>query len=452
MSLAYRLFILVLLLSSAGPLAVSAAEEADSLQAFPPQGALPIPECNGRIITGLTVQGNKHTRESIVTRELHIEVGQPLDATRFMKDLGRLQEIGVFSSVGAAALEEPEGVMLLIQVREIPRYIGFPVVNYSEQDGWSFGAAFASTNFLGRAMTLGGGFSVGGLNSFALSLNDPWIAGNHISLSLVAQHLQRDDPFNEFRETDTEFAPSMGTYIGSRGRGSLSVSYLRVKSDVDGKTLSPDNVDVLPSIAGGIAYDSRDSQWIPHQGWFLETDLKQTGGFMGGDADYGTVDFDLRRYQPVRAPLTLVMGGLLSLQSGTVDVSVPEYMQYYMGGANSIRGYDAIELGHQLFGKNQAILTVELHQILLPIREVEIIKWAIPMGLETSLFADWGTAWSTEDELDGQRDRAGAGVGIGWLLPGVQVLRADFAWGESGSFEFHFAAGFKLDAQRARFR
>lgn len=454
MSLRFLLPILLLLsaadVAGAGADADSAAVSGpDSLAAV---ASIPLEACQGKTLTGLVVEGNKHTRQSVITRELHLEIGKPVDTEKLLEDLVRLQDLGVFSSVGVSAVEEEGGVGLTVQVREVPPYVGFPAVSYSEQDGWSYGAFVASTNFLGRATTLGAGFSLGGLNTFALSFHDPWVAGNHLSLSLVAQHLQRDDPFQDFRETDTEFTPAIGTYIGSRGRAALSVSYLRVKSDVPGKTLSPDDSDVLPSVYGSIGYDSRDSQWYPHRGWFAETDLKQTGGFLGGDADYTTWNLDLRRYQPIRARSTLVVGGLLSLQSGTVGVSVPQYMQYYLGGANSIRGYDAIVLGNELYGKNQTILTAEFHQLLLPIREVKIIKWTIPMGLEGSLFGDWGTGWSTSDELDGQRDRAGVGVGLGWLLPGVQVLRAELGWGESGSVQFHFAAGFKLDAQRARFR
>jgi outer membrane protein assembly factor BamA len=145
-------------------------------------------------------------------------------------------------------------------------------------------------------------------------------------------------------------------------------------------------------------------------------------------------------------------GGLLSLQSGEVGVDIPEYLQYRMGGANSIRGYDPVELGSTLYGKNQYIVTLEYGVPLRRIREYRILSWTFSLGLDAALFLDHGGAWNEPHELSLERSRTGAGVGLRLLVPGMEQFRFDFAWGEGGSFQFHFASGTKLAAQRNRLR
>ena len=94
-----------------------------------------------------------------------------------------------------------------------------------------------------------------------------------------------------------------------------------------------------------------------------------------------------------------MISGLASLQSGTVDVDIPVYMTYHMGGANSIRGYDVLELGKKIFGKNQLIGTAEYSFTVLPLRRWDVWKFAFRLGLDFALFADVGTAWSESSEL-----------------------------------------------------
>ena len=54
-----------------------------------------------------------------------------------------------------------------------------------------------------------------------------------------------------------------------------------------------------------------------------------------------------------------MLSGLVSLQSGELGTDVPGYLNYFMGGANSIRGYGVTDLGEELSGKNQMLGTAE---------------------------------------------------------------------------------------------
>ena len=173
---------------------------------------------------------------------------------------------------------------------------------------------------------------------------------------------------------------------------------------------------------------------------------------MPGDGDFWTTHVDVRRFQPAGRDRTLVLGGLLSLQQETGTDNFPEYMDYRLGGANSIRGFEVSELGRTLRGRNQLLATVELRGPLLPVHEYELLNQTADLGLAWALFADSGLAWNGRSQLEWERVATGVGAGIRLLMPVVDMTRLDFAVCEHGDLRVHFAVLSKLKAQRFRFR
>jgi outer membrane protein assembly factor BamA len=144
--------------------------------------------------------------------------------------------------------------------------------------------------------------------------------------------------------------------------------------------------------------------------------------------------------------------GLMTLQSGTVGQDVPIYLEYHMGGANSIRGYEVTTLGRTIYGKNQMIGTAEYSINLLALRRWDFFKWSVRLGLDCALLADAGTAWSDPLPLALNNTRVGGGAGLRLLVPGAEVVRFDLGWSPEEGFHFHFASGSKPNAQRNRVR
>jgi outer membrane protein assembly factor BamA len=245
-----------------------------------------------------------------------------------------------------------------------------------------------------------------------------------------------------------EFTPGVGTYLGEHGRLEGRFSLFRMKSDVDGKTLSPDNKDTLPRLGLSLGWDTRDSWRFPRRGWQNELELWRTWG----DGDFWSMNLDLRRWVPIARRQRLLLSSLTSLQSGAVGEDIPVYLTYHMGGANSIRGYSIDDLGRRLYGKNQLIGTAEYSVNLLPLQRWDIWKFALRLGLDVAVFSDIGIAWSESRELSVDRARAGGGVGLRLLVPGSEMVRLDVGWSPDGGFHFHFASGSKPEAQRQRIR
>jgi outer membrane protein assembly factor BamA len=408
-------------------------------------------ELEGRIVRSLTVTGFHKTKPYILEREFETTVGRPFSYETFQRDLFRLENLGVVSSVDLKIDADSAGVDIEATVTEMPWLVPYPMISYNEQNGWSVGAGMASLNLAGRAIRLSGSVLIGGVNNLSGLLSWPWITGNRVSLNARLAHIERLDKLNEFNETSNELAPVVGSWIGRSGRVAAHFSWFQMRSDRDGITVEPNNIDDWSSFGLSLGLDTRTSYRDPHHGWWNEALLMRTD-LVGASKNYWTAILDLRRYQPVGDKTRFMLGALTSLRSGTPGVDVPQYLLYRMGGANSIRGYDIEELGRVLVGKNEMIYTVELQHTLVPIREYSFLKWSVSLGLQVALLADAGIAWNTADEFNWDNSKLGTGIGIRLLIPGADVLRLDLAMGENGKIYLHLGSQSKLVAQRRRIR
>ena len=402
----------------------------------------------GRTITVITFSGHRVTRTSVIAREVWSEEGQPLEPELVRQDITRLDNLSIFGSVSAGVTPADGGVALDYQFSELPWLIPYPALGYTEQNGFSIGVGVASVNLLGRDMTMSADAMFGGTTTFSLIAENPWITGNHVSAGFMVWHDVRDNTLLDFRQTTDRLGLSSGTYLGERGRLAATLGYYGVKSDEDSITIAPDNRDHLFDIEVVLGYDSRDSWRVPHEGW--ETSL--IPGYIGGDANTWTLQLDVRRYQPLGLRHTIATGPLLSLQSGAVGAEIPSYYQYFLGGANSIRGYNLEELGPELFGRHQFLYTLEYRYLLGRVRGYKLMRWTVGLGFELAAFGDFGIAWSESREVSLDRARAGFGAGFRVLAPSVGSVRLDLGVSQNGDFVFNFGVGSIFDARRMRVR
>jgi outer membrane protein insertion porin family len=408
----------------------------------------------GERVTAVDIVGNKVTRRNVVRREIRTRVGEPLDLATLRADFQRLENLQIFANVWIVAEDDGVGqVRLLYVLKEMPSWLPTPAIAYTEENGFSLGPGLVAYNLSGRDIDLSVKTYFGGTTQYSLEGGWPWIGGDdHLGVQLRMAHLVRDDKLNGFRETSDEITPRLSRYLGEHGRLSGMLSLFDMKSDVEGKTLSPDDADSLHRLGAAVGWDTRDSWSNPRHGWLNELEVWRTGGFLGGDGDFWTTTLDIRRWQPTTPRQKVLLSGLASLQSGTVGADLPEYLQYRLGGANSIRGYDYQELGQRLFGKSQMIGTVEYAFTAVPPRQFKIGKLRLRLGVELALFADAGIAWSRSEDLTLRRARAGGGAGIRLLTPVTEMIRVDFGWSPEGGFQVHLAGGSKPKRQRARLR
>ena len=237
-------------------------------------------------------------------------------------------------------------------------------------------------------------------------------------------------------------------YASKNGRLDFDAGYYKISSDEPGRTLNPSNTDEIWFGGVSLGYDGRDSWRVPHEGWHNEVAVS----YMGGDANSWNLAFDVRRYHHVKDRHTIATGPYLGLQSGTVGEDVAPHLQFFVGGANSVRGYKLEELGKEIFGKNQLLYTVEYRYLILPRGPLEIFNWSFSIGAEIAAFGDAGLAWSDPEDFNLSRMRSGAGLGIRLLVPGLDSVRFDVARSEDGDNVFNFGVRAIFDERKKRVR
>ncbi len=414
---------------------------------IPPQAGL-----YGRTIVEVQIVGAKKTRHNVITRELKSKPGDPYVEATAAGDVRRLDRLGIFADVQiygekAENVGPSDEVILVVRVRETLRYLPVSSLSISDENGISIGGGLKSVNLGGKAIYLSAVARFGEATTIEVILRDRWLMGNHLGYQLEYYHRDRRNELFGFDEIADEGFFVLRSYIRERGRIGLRFSFQSIQSSEPGKTLAESNTDNVAAIAFFLGYDSLDLKSNPSTGWLNEIDIEKSGVF-STNSDFWRTNVDLRRYFRLGRRQTVAISSLTTYTAGTVGEDIAAWQQFGLGGTNSVRGWD---LGTQI-GKNQFINTIEYRFLVMKPRAFSFFGITASLGLQLSLFGDFGWAWEEKAEFsDSFID--GYGAGIRFLLPYVGVLRLDFGVGQpGGGVAVHLGSYEKQTKQRDRVR
>jgi len=197
-----------------------------------------VDELYGKDLKDIRIKGLRYTQEEIMFRELASKVGKPYTETNAQKDFAKLDKLDIFSSIEIQPFEEGNDVNLEIRVKELFPYLPFFSYEVTDENGFAGGPGFQSVNLLGRDRFLFGAARFGGATNISVLYEDPWIAGNHLSVRLEFSQRDRFNKLDEFNEIASEGTLRIGSYLGEYGRVGGRFSFISLKSDLPGKTLS----------------------------------------------------------------------------------------------------------------------------------------------------------------------------------------------------------------------
>jgi outer membrane protein assembly factor BamA len=404
----------------------------------------------GGIISELRFEGLNRTKEFVVARVLVSKVGEPCLRENLAEDEENLHYLDIFSTVEIEAVPGPEGVIVHYRFVELLTFLPSLGLRISDETGVSVGAGVKVPNLLGKGVYLSARFLVGGYTELELWLENPWAWGNRWGYKAEYYHREKENLVADFFETSDEFYLTSGPNLGEHGRVGGILSFLSIRSDREGKTISPNNHDLASRLGLYLGYDSLDAFVGTTQGWWNEIVLTQALEIFRNSSQYTQVDLDLRRYQRLADRHTLLGTSLTTVRSGTVGQDVAPWEIFGIGGTNTVRGWDFAARQ----GKNQMINTLEYRYTLFKPTGLNLplgIKYR--GGLALAAFADWGIGWYEDPEFAANNFIDGYGVGLRLLLPIVGVARFDVAWGDPGkSVFFHLGSFEKATFARRRVR
>jgi outer membrane protein assembly factor BamA len=402
----------------------------------------------GRIVREIRIEGLRTIREDIVRSQLVSRVGQPYTKETAKEDLEWLDRLKVFSSIGMSARPADDEVVLTLNVQEMLRFFPYPSINVTGENGLSAGVGLKSPSLFKRGIALSAAARFGPLTEVGVQMESPWRRERRLWYDLEYDYRDRPSELDNFREKSNEFALKTGISVRQNLRIGGSFSIISLGSDKAGITLSPDNRDNTPALGGLLQYDGLDLITNPHHGWEILADLTQNGGFLGGDGNFITAQFDIRRYQRLAQRHVLALFSFTTLQSGIVGSDVPIYRDFHIGGTNTIRGWK----NNARYGNNQFVNTLEYRYELLPPKSFRVGGFGFYIGVQLAAFGDFGTAWDGGEEFT-RNMIGGGGFGIRFIVPFVDIIRVDFGFGQSGvGMRQHFGIRDKPYFTRKRIR
>ncbi|MBW2369543.1 MAG: outer membrane protein assembly factor BamA [Deltaproteobacteria bacterium] len=395
----------------------------------------------------IIITGNTKTRDKVIRRELRVHEQGLFSGGLMKRSVRNLNRLNFFEDVKVNTYkgEADDTMVLKLEVEEKSTGAFSFGGGYSSVENLFLTGSISQDNFLGRGQSITLQAQLGSRTTqFNLRFVEPWLFDIPLSAGI--------NIYNWTRDYDSYDKKSMG--------GSLSASYPFFKEDVRlfgsyrydiGEVenvfveLAPvDIVDlegtfVTSSVTFGISYDTRDRILNPTRGQDHNLTVEYAG--LGGDIGFTKVTAELGIYIPLFWKVVGFIhgkGGIVSQNSGLL---LPDYERFYLGGINSIRGFDWRDIhlldenGNETGGERMIQINLELI--------VPLVKAA---GINGVIFFDTGQVFGEDDDIDIASLRQTAGFGVRWNSP-MGPIRLEYGHildpedSDSGAGQWEFTMG-----------
>ena len=386
----------------------------------------------------LQIRGNTMTHTWIVEKALRLKKGDAITLKHIESYQRSLINQGLYSSVKVSTEHLATDSLVNIIVDVVEKEPGELSMGggFGSEERARTAVQISHINISGRAaaLSLEGKLSERDRNA-SMQHYAPYILNSRLFARAKVSYLFRVDP--DFDREKIEAAGSIGHYFSEWVRIAGSYKFRRTTL----LNLPADLQDIYSGehfnlYGAELTADFRDNQIYTRRGSYfsLSGAVSNPKGFM--NADFLKGNFDFRGYRDfgmrMVAAVQVKTGSLLKMDLDTT----PLEERFFLGGTNSLRGYDRNSLGPQTTlgtpqgGNFYYLVRCELRaDIYLPV----FLK----------LFVDNGGLYSSvaASRIDGTYTGAGAGIGALW---GVWSARLEYAWRVDGTMKpgrFHFQVG-----------
>lgn len=415
-------------------------------------------------IDNVDVSGYGKTKKYVFTRELSIHPGDLYDAAKIRRSQTKIMNLGFINDVQVdlQPTADPQKVDLGFNVVEGRPGMFQAGLAMSSMDGLYGEVSVNHLNFLNRAQRLSLRTMFGKeILDYTVSWYTPWIYEKPTSLGVDAFNTRRYRSFVTENQAYTEKRIGGRVKVGPRFNDDIyQLSFGYSFENVDIYDIDPKYMYApgkkpgeyiekgktnISTFSADAAIDTRDNMWDPTRGWRNSLGLALAGGPIGGDLDLWY--FNARS---IFNHTVLNVGGnypivfVLSNKFGSVQPYgrtkyVPPYEKFFLGGADTVRGYErAGEIGPVYGGDMYYVMNAELR---FPIAREGRRNMA-----QFAFFFDMGNSWDHFDDIDfslGPNEhqfKAGVGVGLRFTTPALPI-RIDWGYGlnhAKGQDKSHF--------------
>jgi len=312
---------------------------------------------NGQFfVNRMEFTGNDYTRDKVIRREMLLQEGQLLRVSKFRESIDRIYRLGFFEDLKpniTPVADKANQADISVEVKENKRNEIRLGGGYSELDGFFGDVVFSTKNLFGSGKILTLSLQSGTrTKNYAIQVVEPYFMDRRIALGLSLFSSRYD--YISYLKNTVGGSVSFGFPIKGDYKGAISYGYQTVDITLpNGTVIPPVNNSLYPGIEF-LQSDHKESRIIPQilrttvnnpldpsRGTRLVLSYEIVGGPLGGDLSY---------YKP-NASFTMYLPGLTRRQHFDVNFEggyaagfnnqlLPFYERFYLGGEQSIRGYE----------------------------------------------------------------------------------------------------------------
>ena len=382
----------------------------------------------------INLTGNARTRDSVLRREMRQLESAWYAGDKIDRSKVRLERLQYFDNVNIETPAVPgssDQVDININVTERSTGSVQFGAGLSSNEGVVLGVTVNQQNFLGTGNRVSAQINTGQVNTtYSLSFTDPYFTPDGISRG-----------FDVYRRDVNTQSLDIGTYNSSSygagvrfglplsERDFFSAGLTADYTKIDLSDNSPKQyLDFCGNLSGcsnnslqlslGWTHDSRDNTLFPNDGVLQR--LTAEASVPGLDLQYYKIEYKHAWYKEIFSDTTLLLNGELGFADSYGSDVYPFFKNFYLGGVNSVRGYDNGAIGPRdidpvtgqdfaVGGTRRILANAEL---FVP---VPLIKNSSQFRLST--FFDAGNVYSENESLNLDEVRYSTGVGISWFSP-----------------------------------
>jgi outer membrane protein insertion porin family len=399
----------------------------------------------------ILISGNEKTRDKVIRREMAVEEQGKFSMKGIQRSYRNLSYKDYFQSVeiNPVQTDVPNQRDLEVKVEEKPTGNFAFGGGFSTDDGPFGQVSLEERNLFGRGQNLKilGRIS-GETGLYDLGFTEPWIFDMPVSAGFNIYKLEREFEYYERN--------AIGLTLRSSYRQLWD--YTTIGVEINFEDFEVEQAEKLytnvtegdfftASIKPYISYDSRNHYFLPTEGIFSKVSAQYAGEFMGGDIDYTRYVAEGGFWMPLFWKFTggfHMEGGYLDDRTnGQIDI---DWERFYLGGINSVRGFDKYDINTREPG--QSILRggekyIQFNaELIFPLQEEQ--------GVAGVLFYDRGDVYRTSESIDLAKQYSSAGFELRWNSPmgpirlayGIVVEGQDEYQTGDGQFDFSIGAFF----------
>jgi outer membrane protein insertion porin family len=382
----------------------------------------------------INIVGNTRTRDEVVRREVRQLESAWYASNKINRSKERITRTDFFSDVNVETPAVPgtaDQVDLNISVTEKSTGSVQFGAGLSSSEGVVFGITVNQNNFLGTGNRVSAQVNTGKVNTtYSLSYTDPYFTPDGVSRGI-----------DVYRRDVNTSSLSIGSYNTSSYGGGVRFGIPINERDgfnfglaadftkVDLTTNSPqqyrdfcnnNNGCTSNSLvaSAGWSHDSRNSIMFTTDGVLQRLTGEVSLPVL--DLEYYKIDYKHAWFKEIYTGFTFMLNGEIGYADSYGSKNYPFFKNFFMGGVNSVRGYDNGSLGPRntdaVTGEDFAVGGTKRllgnAELFLPIPGLKDSK-----QFRLSAFLDAGNVFGKDDSYSIGELRYSTGLGLSWLSP-----------------------------------